>query len=167
MVKGVNKVRDRKGYINRQTYNDFVEKYPTTTITYQQFIQTLKQSNAAAREYILTNELGFKLPYNLGYIAVTKFKQKETYKVTDWKNTNILKKIIPLTNFHSFGWMFKIKMYKNKKITPLQVYQMTAHRIIKRMLAAKIKEGKQNYIELEHAFFNKRFAISSIFKDQK
>lgn len=162
MGTGLNKVRNRTGFVNRASYKDFIKKNPKSNIEYDKYIQILKESNKTIRECILTNELGFKLPLNLGYIAITKFKQRDNYVVTDWQNSVKYKKLIPLTNLHSFGWMFKIKFYKNHRIKPLEIYQMQAHRNIKRMLAQKIKSGQQNYLELDNSYFNKRFSIERI-----
>lgn len=162
MIKGLNKIRGRIGFINRISYKKFILKYPKSEITYEKYVNILKESNKTIRDHILVNELGFKLPLNLGYIAITKFKQRDNYKVTDWKNTKLLQKIIPIMNFHSFGYMFKIKLYKNNRIKPFEIYQMQAHRIIKRMLAQRIKSGKQNYLELDNSYFNKRFSIERI-----
>lgn len=153
-----NKVRNRLGFINHKTYNDFIEKYPKSDVTYEQYIRVTKESTSVIRDFILDNELGFKLPHNLGYIAVDKFKPSKDSLYIDWKNTRLLGKIIPFTNFHSLGYVFKIKLYKNSKIQPLKAYEMNTHRILKRMLAKKVKEGKQ-YIHIDRSYFNKRFSI--------
>lgn len=165
MGAGLNKVRNRVNLINKQNYKEFITKFPKSEISYETFIKVLKESNKRIGNYILTNELGFKVPYNLGYIAITKFAQKEDYKVIDWVNTSRLNKVIPLTNLHSFGNMFKFELYKNRRIKPLLAYKMTAHRLIKRTLAKRIKDGKQNYLKLDNSYFNKRFAIERIIKN--
>ena len=165
MGSGKTKISNRVGYVNRVGYIEFIKKYPNSGISYKEYISILKESNICIKNYILTNELGFKLPYNLGYIAVMKFKQKENYVVTDWVNSRKFKKFIPLTNLHSFGWMYKIKIFKNPRIKPLQVYNVDIHRLVKRELAKKIKEGGSNYLELDHSYFNKRFAIDTVMKN--
>lgn len=162
--RGLSKVRDRINYTNKQSYKNFLEKNPNTKITYKQFVDILKLSNSKINNYILNNELGFKLPNNLGYIAVSKFKQKNTYKVIDWKNSNKLNKIIPLLNFHSFGNMYRIGLFKNSSLRALQAYKFNAHRLLKRELAKKIKSGK-DYYELDRNFFSKRFKIDNYLKN--
>lgn len=154
-----NLIRGRVGFINRIYYNKFVEKNPSTTITYEQYISVLKQSTILIRDFILGNELGFKLPFNLGYIAVDKYKCSKNYVAVDWVNTRKLGRIIPLTNFHSLGYGFKVKLFKNSRIKPFQGYAMNAHRVIKRMLAKNIKEGTHNYIAINKSVYSKRFAI--------
>lgn len=157
---GKNKIRDRVSFINKKTYNIFKKQHPE--ISYDEYINVLKSSNKLIKNYILENEMGFKLPYNIGYIAVNKFKQKDKYRIVDWKNTMRLSKFIPITNFHSFGYMFKIDLFKNGMIKPLLLYKLHAHRIIKRDLAKIIKGGKQSYSNLDSSYFNKRFAIERI-----
>lgn len=167
MGAGLNKVRNRIRYINRVTYNEYKNKYPSTSIDYTAFINILKQSNKRIGEYVLSNELGFKFPYNLGYFAVTKFRQKEKYNVIDWHNTHKFNKLIPQMNLHSFGYMFKMEFFKNRRMKALLAYKGTAHRTLKRELAKRIKAGHQNYLKLDNSYFNKRFAIGRIFKPYK
>ncbi len=162
MGAGKNKVSNRISYISRNAYKQFKEKYPQDTTTYEEFIAILKESNSTIRRYILDNPLGFKLPKNLGYVAVTKFKTQKDFVAVDWINTRRLKRLIPLTNFHSLGYAYKIDFYKNNKMVPLRVYKINAHRIIKRMLAKKIKEGYSEYINIDKNYFNQRFRIENL-----
>lgn len=162
MGSAKNKVSGRTNYITHEGYNNYITKYPDSKVTYTQYIAILKRSTVIIRDYILENSLGFKLPYNIGYISVTKFKTNKDFVAIDWINTRKLGKIIPLTNFHSFGHAFKIKLFKNNKMQPLLAYKMNAHRIIKRMLAQKIKSGKaDHYINIDRNYFTKRFSIEN------
>ena len=146
MGAGKSKVSGRINYIKKEEYNSFIKKYPSSGVSYEEFITILKHSNEEIKNQILDNPLGFKLPHNLGYIAVDKFKPNKKFVAVDWINTRKLKKLVPLTNFHSFGHTYKIKLYKNPKIKPLFAYHMEAHRLIKRALAKCIKENKRQYI---------------------
>lgn len=165
MGAGLSKVRNRTSLISRNQYKAFIKSHPKSTVTYEQFIAVLTESNKAIKEFILTNELGFKLPKNIGYIAVDKFKPNRKFTAVDWPNTLRLGKIIPLTNFHTFGYTFKIKLYKNQRMKPLEAYVMTPHRLLNRELAKRIKEGKQNYINLDKSYFSKRFTIENYLKE--
>lgn len=158
-----NKVTGRKGFINRATYNAYKAKYPNDSTTYEEFITILKESNKDIREHILENPIGFKLPYNFGYMAVDKFKGLSHYVAIDWVNTRKLGKRVPLTNFHSFGYFYKIKLFKNPKIKPLFIYKMDPHRVINRMLAKRIKAGK-NYLSIDKSYYSKRFRIGDYLK---
>ena len=55
MSSGLNKVRNRVGYINRKSYKEFIKKYPNSEITYDQYISYLKESSNAIQHYILNN----------------------------------------------------------------------------------------------------------------
>lgn len=158
MGSNLNKIRERVGFINRETYLAFKEKYPDENITYSQYMQVLKESTRAIRDHVLENPLGFKLPYNLGYIAVDKYKPRSTFNVWDLRNSKLLHKQVPFLNLHSFGYMFKIRFYPNTRIKPLNVYKMNPHRIINRMLAKSIKGGKE-YLEIDRSYYSRRFRI--------
>lgn len=158
-----NKISGRRGFIGYKAYREFKKKHPNETVSYEEYIKILKTSTQCIRDHILDNPLGFKLPYNLGYIAVDKFKALNHYVSVDWVATKKLGKRVPLTNLHSFGHMFTIKLYPNPRKKPLLVYKMTAHRIINRLLAKRIKEGKE-YLEIDRTYFSKRFRIGEHIK---
>lgn len=160
MGSGKNKIPNRMNYISRIEYNLFKEKYPESTITYEQFISVLKTSTIKIRSHILENPLGFKLPF-LGYVAFKKFKTSKKFFAVDWINTLKLKKRVPLTNFHTFGHAFKLEFFKNPSIKPLMAYKLKAHRLLNRMSGQIIKSGKAPYIELDRNYFSKRFNIEN------
>jgi hypothetical protein len=166
MGSGKNKIANRVNYISRKEYNNFKEKHPTADVSYNEYITILKASTSEIREHILKNPLGFKLPYNLGYLVIKKFKTNTKFVAVDWVNTRKLGKLIPLTNFHSFGNAFRLEIFRNKRIKPLAVYKFTAHRIMKRMSAKIIKSGKAPYIEIDKNYFTKRFDIENYLKDK-
>lgn len=159
-----NKVTGRINFVNHKTYKNFVKKYPQTTIRYEDFITILKTSNSFIRDSILNNPLGFKLPYELGYIAINKFKPGKKHVAIDWVNTLKYKKKIPLLNLHSFGYSYKINLYKHSTVAPIKVYNFSAHRILKRMLAARIKSGAEHYIEIDSTYYTKRHRIDKLTK---
>lgn len=161
MGVGKNKIQHRVNFINRESYNAFKAKFPESKITYNQYITVLKESTAAIRDHVLDNPLGFKLPYHFGYIAVDKFKAKAEYTAVDWINTRRLGRRVPLTNLHSFGYMFKIKFYPNPRIHCLKNYMFKPHRVINRMLGANIKQNLREYISIERNYFSKRFTIDN------
>lgn len=165
MGSAKSKISGRINYISKKEYLLFIAKYPNSEITYEQFINILKQSTVRIKETVLENPLGFKLPFNIGYLTVKKFKTSKKYFAVDWVNTLKFGKRIPLTNFHSFGYGFKIEFFKNPKIKPLQVYKMNAHRILNRTLAKIIKTGETPYIELDKNYFSKRFNIENYLKN--
>ncbi len=164
MGSSKNKVRGRVDYIHRFTYKAFLKKYPDTPVTYNQFVEILKLSNNVIGEYIIENPLGFKLPYNMGYLAVDKFRPGKKHFSMDWAATRKFGKPIPNLNLHSFGYVFKVKLYKNNRLKPFLLHKMDAHRFLKRRIAQKIKSGKYEYISIDKSYYNRRFQIDKITK---
>lgn len=166
MGSGKNLISGRTNYSGHKGYREFVKKHPKTEIDYKTYSTVIKKSNEKIRDYILTNLLGFKLPSNLGYIAVSKIKPKYHHKLIDWPATNRLGKVIPLTNLHTFGYTYKICFYKNTRYSPLRIFNFKAHRLLKRMLANHIKTKNQDYLHLDSSYFNKRFNIDNYLKEK-
>lgn len=168
MGSGKNQIQNRSNYLNRVEYNKFIAENPKSEIQYKDFISVLKESTKQIRDNIVDNPLGFKLPHNLGYIAVNKYKPLKTSRVPiDWVATNKYGRIVPLTNFHSFGFMYKIAFYPNESVVPMRLYVMRPHRILKRMVAQNIKNNTGNYISIDSNYFNKRFNIDQIITNKK
>lgn len=165
MGSGKNKIQERTSYVNRHEYKIFKEKYPKSQIDYKTFITILKASTLAIRDSVLDNPLGFKLPYSLGYIAVDKFENKKNYRIIDWPNTLKLGRHVPLTNFHSFGHIYKIKLYPNLKILPMRNFIFKAHRLFNRALAKNIKLNLRQYISIDSSYYSKRFNIDNLIKN--
>lgn len=159
------KVSKRINYNRREDYIQFCEKYPNEKITYRQFKDVIEVSNEIISENILNNPLGFKLPYQLGYIAVDKTEPSKRVTAIDWVATRRLGKKIPILNFHSLGFIFKIKIFKNPKKVPFSVYKMEANRFLKRKLATKIKSKKYNFIKIDRSYYSSRFRINQHLKN--
>lgn len=164
MSTGRNLITGRVSFLNRDGYRLFKKTYPSSPITYDEYITILKESTLCIKQHILENPIGFKLPCNLGYIAVHKYKPKKTRIMIDWVNTKKHGKRIPLLNLHSMGYMYKILFYKNTKSVFLSSIDIKPHRHIKRELASKLKNGVTPYIELQESFFTKRFSINNSIK---
>ncbi|XAI97389.1 hypothetical protein [Leptolyngbya phage Lbo-JY46] len=139
------KIGNRHPSLTKDLYNDYI-KEGGENITYKEFTDIVKEANDLVIDAILEDISGFKLPYNLGYIVVNKFKGR--YTKPDYKNTLKYNKTIPLLNLHSFGFIYKIAWFKttntkgihsNSRLFP---YKLNFNRIFKRALAKKIKEGK-------------------------
>lgn len=159
------KTKNRINYSSYGGYKAFKEKYPDTTITSQQYSLVIKKSNSLIALAILENPFGFKLPNNLGYIAVDKYKpKKDGRKPIDWVTTNKLHKLTFLTNLHSFGWIYHIKFYKNPNKKNIDCYTFKPQKLLRAALANRIKAGK-DYEPLDRSFFSRRFSIDKIFKN--
>lgn len=162
MSSGKYKTKNRINYSIAKYYEEFKEQNPNTKITAKQYVEILKESNRLIAVAILENPQGFKLPNNIGYIAIDKYKVREK-KPIDWTTTHKLKKLTFLTNLHSFGYIYRIRLYKNPSKTNLDLYVFKAQRLLKRSLAQKIFAGKE-YEHIDRTAFSRRFSIDKIFK---
>lgn len=139
------KIGNRDSTLNKKFYELYLNE-GGKNISFKDFTDIIKTGNDLIIDTVLNDISGFKLPYNLGYIVVTKFKGR--YTKPDYKNTLIYKKTIPLLNLHSFGFVYKITWFKttntkgvhsNSRLFP---YKFNFNRLFKRALAKKIKEGQ-------------------------
>lgn len=167
MSAGLYKTKNRVNFSTAKAYKQFKLKHPEVEITPQQYVEVIKRSNTLIGEAILTNPYGFKLPAQLGYIAIDKFKPKKgsNIKPIDWITTNQTGKLTYLTNLHSFGFIYVIKWYKNPNKKNSDCYVFKAQKLLKRALAKKIKAGK-DYDKIDRSFFTRRFSIDKIFKNK-
>lgn len=159
---GLNKIKNREGFVNRESYNLFIEKNKDSKITYEQYILILKNSLRITKQYILENPLGFKMPNNLGYITVCKYKPKTNRTPIDWVASKKLGKHVPLTNLHTFGYMYSINLYANPTIHSIKNYQFVPHRKLKRELGAQLKSGFNQHIHVDKSYFSRRFNIDNL-----
>lgn len=173
MGTGLNRVRNRVGYNNIETYKQFLDSKLYTDyltkynkeISITDYKKIISETASTIRDEVINNAIGFKLPNALGYLCVIKFEQKDSYRVIDWGKTHTTGKTIHNMNLHSFGNMFKIKLFKNSYYHQFKNYAFVAHRIFKRQLAKQIKSGKQNYLPLDYSYFGKSFKINNILKN--
>jgi hypothetical protein len=99
-------------------------------------------SNDEIADLVVNGEEGFKLPENLGYIVVTKYKSKR--QPVDWVNSKKLRRKVLLTNLHSFGYVHHIKWFKigATNFAFREVFRLEPARLIKRAVAKNVKSGK-------------------------
>ena len=160
------KTKNRINYSSAKGYKAFKEKYPDSNITSQQYALVIRKSNALIASAILENPFGFKLPNNIGYIAVDKYQPKKgSRKPIDWITTNKLHKLTYLTNLHSFGWIYHLKFYKNPSKKNVDCYTFKPQKLLRIALAKRIKAGEE-YEPLDRSFFSRRFSIDKIFKNK-
>lgn len=126
---------------DKNFYNSFI-KETNIDIDYKTFKNIIIESNKEIANIIINEDTGFKLPYDLGYFVVTKYKSKK--KPLDWKNTLKLNKKIPLLNIHSFGFIYHIKWFKRgsmKTIKFKNCFKAEFCRDVKRSVSKNIKNG--------------------------
>lgn len=129
--------------LNKELYKKFIED-TCINVDYDTFVKIIRTTNETIRKSIVTEEAGVKLPENLGSIIVTKYKSNKV--PLDWQKTVQYKTLVPLVNLHSFGYVHHIKWFKiGVKCANNYVYKFQPYRLLKRDVAANIKNGKQYF----------------------
>lgn len=115
-------------------------------ISYQDFSNIIKEGNKKIFEAIVEDESGFKLPENLGYLCVIKYKTKK--KAINWIDTKKYGKKIYYLNLHSFGYRYHIKWFKTgiSRFAFNEVYKFAPLRIMRTEVSRQVKKSR-NYNE--------------------
>lgn len=150
--------------IDEEFYKKVKDKY-NLDIDYKTFKNIILTSNNAIKEIIANDEGGFKLPENLGYIVVTKYKSKK--RPIDWVATKKLKKVVYLPNLHSFGYIHHIKWFRiglTVNFGTADVYKFESCRDLSRSVAKNVKEYKVYHTWSNSDFWSSSKTLKRIFK---
>jgi|ERR1051325_18728 hypothetical protein len=135
------------GTINKAVFRALRKSFPSELqgITYEEWRNVLGAVNKKIKKQILEDPNGFEFPefsgYHLGRIQIA--KNKPTKPATDPKASKLAGKAVPYRNYHSFGYMYKIKWKPEK--TRLNIYAFEPCRPFKKQLSEYIIEGKTKY----------------------
>lgn len=152
----------RDSVVTKEFFKMFCEKYKLT-MTIQEFNKIIACSNSKIQEIIADEEGGFKVPENMGYLVVTKYKSKKF--PIDWINTKKLGKTIYLANLHSFGFIHHIKWFRmglTVNFGTYDAYKFEACREIKRRVSKNIKQYKVYHDWATSDFFTSTRALKRI-----
>lgn len=130
----------RNNIISKELYKKFLDEFKME-IDYETFVDIILESNSIIFDIIANEPTGFKIPENMGYWVVTKYKTKK--KPIDWKNSRRLKKQVYLTNLHSFGYVYHIKWCKFAiaRFKFNEIYKFSSCRFLARKVAQNGKNG--------------------------
>lgn len=158
--------------LNRNLFKKFKEKHPDIELTYKEFYDITSAANLKIQDTILTDPSGFKIPLNIGYIAIKKFKP--TNRLVNLVHRRMSGRFAFNVNLHSFEYMFAIKWFKvteSRLTSRMHCYQFKACRPMKARLVNIIKNGEGSKFvsyETKHFYsrkllqkFNKHFNFSS------
>jgi len=140
--RGPNKVQNPYNIKDMyEGYKNQVEPHSPYDVTYKEFMNILNDYLKGISEGILAGKGSYKIPFNLGYIDITKSKVDLTkLKRVDWKATVETGKTIYHLNEHSDGFDYKTewtRISNTARNSRLYVYSPT--RKMKRTLAKLIK----------------------------
>ena len=136
---------NRDQVLSQELWKTYKEKYKSD-ISFKDFSEIIKKSNKQIAAFITEDEHGFKLPENLGYLCIIKYKTKK--KAINWVDTKKYGKKIYYLNLHSFGYRYHIKWFKTgiSRFAFNEIYKFAPLRDIRTDVSKKIKSGK-DYIE--------------------
>jgi hypothetical protein len=132
---------DRDQVLSPKLWKAFKEKH-NSDISYKDFTNIIKLSNQKIHQSVIDDESGFKLPENLGYLCVIKYKTKK--KAINWKDTKKYGKTIYYLNLHSFGFRCHIKWFKTGicRFAFNEVFKFAPLKTMRTGVSKEFKEGK-------------------------
>lgn len=148
-------VGKRVNVITPALWKAFVQE-SKINISYSDFSNIISSSNTKIKTKILDNIMGFKAPEGLGYWTITKFKSKK--RSVDYKQTKEHGQVVYHTNFHSFGYSFRLQWLTAKisDIKHVNIYKFVPERDFSRKKARKIIDEKKVYNEQSYDFYKGR-----------
>ena len=138
----------------RAAYNDFCKKH-SIKLSFNEWLEIIYNFNEEFRNYILETGDREKLPFGLGFFAITKKKRKGKYidqngeermnYPVDWKKTKELGKRIYNLNYHTNGFFFGWKWFKKEaRFEFSSLWKFKPSRVSSRMIAHYIKANKNS-----------------------
>ena len=142
-----------------QVYKDFCKKYPQYKVGFIEWRKIIYDYNESFRNYILETGDKAKMPSGFGdFSIIKKFRKKFFTTPTgeqklnlpiDWQKTKEKGKIIYNFNYHTEGFYFGWKWWKDNssRIKYKKLWYFKPSRVTSRMLAHYIKSSDK-YIHL-------------------
>ncbi len=142
-ARGTNyQLPDRDQVLSPELWKAYKEKYKSE-ISYNEFTTIIKESNKKIFDAVVEDADGFKLPENLGYLCVIKYKTKK--KAINWADTKKYGKTIYYLNLHSFGYRYHIKWFKTgiSRFAFNEVYKFAPLRTLRTEVSKRIRAEKE------------------------
>ena len=144
-AKNTNLKFGKRDFIFDKKFYNNLKKTKNLKLSYSESKAVINKANDNIAQAILQENDGFKLPFGLGYICVTRFKSKNL--AIDWNTTKKIGQRTYFTNLSTLGNSIAIKWFKVGKapmtIAFLDIFKFRACRKLSRSASAKFKNGKQ------------------------
>jgi len=131
------------------------KKHPNLDLTNAEINGIIADGNKMISQIVMNNPGGFRLPKMLGHLAITRFKTDKL--ATNHVASKKMKKFVPFTNLHSFGYRFNIRHFRvtqARVLTLLRCYYLYPVRSFKRTFAKRVIEtGGEEYVDFEKNYF--------------
>lgn len=152
--KGTGYKTGKRNLIMNPEFFDEVREELGIDMSDQDIRKIIVTSNDEIREAVVAGDDAFKLPEQLGYLVITKYKSHK--KPVDWINSRKFKKKVPLLNLHSFNYIYHIKWFKksDRRFATQEVYKLEPARKFKRQVALNVKSGRDYHTWYKADFWN-------------
>lgn len=146
---------DRYNFLNVSFWRRF-KRENNIDIEYRDFMSIIDVSNRKIKEKVCNNVMGFKLPENLGYLAISAYKPKA--RKIDFNKTKKLGVTVYHTNFHSNGMDARIMWYTHKIAICRNIgqYKFVPDREFTHLKSSLLRSGKKYNIYSYDDFRMKR-----------
>lgn len=138
----------------RDNYKDFCRRHPSVSLTYDEWKSIVYEFNESFKEYILETGDKVKFPFGFGEFSINKKKRKkyktfigkdgETHEIVglpiDWQKTREKGKYIYNFNYHTEGFSFGWRWFKNTaRLKNTDLWYFKASRATSRLLNHYLK----------------------------
>lgn len=156
------KYGNRDHVINSKFFKEYKEK-TGSEISYDDFVNVIKNSNVKIAEIVANEQEGFKLPENLGYIVVTQYKTKK--RPTDYNKSKVYDTRVIHNNLHTNGEMGAIRWFNNRinRNFFTTIYKFKGCRTLTRAVSASLKNEK-SFLDWSASDFFNHNQVSRLFK---
>jgi nucleoid DNA-binding protein len=135
-----------------ENYKNFCKKHPTIKLTYDEWRNIIYSFNDAFKNYILETGEKAKLPFGFGEFSINKKKRRKLKGLNDefinlpvdWKKTKEKGKIIYNFNYHTEGFFFGWKWFKETaRLKNADLWYFKPSRTTSRLLSHYIKTNEK------------------------
>ncbi len=151
---------------SKDNYKSFCKKNPTLKVPFEQWKGIIYGFNEYFKTYILETGDKARMPGGLGDFTITKKKRKKMKSPidgveyvnlpVDWKKTKEKGKVIYNFNFHTEGYFFGWKWFKNtSRIRNTKLWYFKPSRVTSRLLSHYLNADKKYQHLYKQWTFNK------------
>lgn len=144
---------------SKTQYKEFCKEYSHIKISYETFKTIIEKWNMAFANHILETGDLLKMPYGVGPLTITKYKNKKGYNVVDgvkypakpidWKASKEYGKIIYHMNYATDGFRYYWAWFpKQSYIKSAHTWKFEMARVHSRLLASYLKNPNDTHKDL-------------------
>lgn len=152
--RGKLKTGDRQNIVDYMFWSNYNKAHKDTPLEVDRttFNKIIQESNSLIATRVADNPEGFKLPENMGYLAISRYKAKK--RAIDFNKTLQLGITCYHTNFHSYGYTGRI-MWFSADLTRCkfhQIYKFVGDTNFKKNVSRNLFSGRV-YNEYNYSHF--------------